>query len=346
MNSDLTPTDRFGRGLSSLRISITDRCNLRCRYCMPEDEYVWLPKESILTYEEMVRLVRVFASVGVHKVRLTGGEPLLRHDIADLIAMVSGIDGITDLALTTNGVLLEKHAASIKAAGLNRVTVSLDTLVAERYKAFAKGGSLTTVVRGIDAAKAVGFENIKLNSVVIRGFNEDELQPLLEFGAEKGVEVRFIEYMDVGGATDWSLDKVVSEDDILESLSSKEGAIEVVSSDEDPTAPARRFRTASGYVFGVVASTTKPFCSACDRARLTADGTLYRCLYAVDGVDLRKPLRAQASDGELAELLRGAWVERKDRGAEERAGLEDRGALHPVEALKLDPRREMHTRGG
>src|SRR5437016_5405734 len=203
--------DAFRRPLASLRLSVTDRCNLRCRYCMPEDEYVWLPRASILTFEELDRLVRVFSRLGVRKVRLTGGEPLLRHDLPALVRLVARIPQIEDLALTTNGLLLAQQAAALRAAGLQRVTVSLDTLRPERMLAFAKSARHGDVLAGIRAARDAGFEQVKLNSVVIRGFNDDELGELLEFGRTEGAELRFIEYMDVGGATHWSLDQVVSQ---------------------------------------------------------------------------------------------------------------------------------------
>src|SRR5881628_2593336 len=202
--------DVLARPLASLRLSVTDRCNLRCRYCMPEDDYVWLPRASILTFEETERLVGVFAGLGVHKVRLTGGEPLLRHDLATLVGMLARREDVSDLAMTTNGLLLAQQAAPLRAAGLRRVTVSLDTLRPERMLAFAKSPRHADVLAGIAAARAAGFGSLKLNTVVIRGFNDDELADLIEFARARDAEVRFIEYMDVGGATRWSMDQVVS----------------------------------------------------------------------------------------------------------------------------------------
>src|SRR6266545_2746586 len=266
--SDPVLRDTFGRPLASLRISVTDRCNMRCRYCMPEDEYVWLPRESILTFEEITRLVGVFASLGVHKVRLTGGEPLLRHDLASLVAMIARDPRIADLAVTTNGLLLAKHAADLRRAGLQRVTVSLDTLRPERMLAFAKSARHADVLGGIEP---------------------------------------------VAG---------------------------------DQRAPAERFRLPDGATFGIIASTTAPFCASCDRSRLTADGHWFLCLYAAQGIDLREPLRRGASDQELAALIAGPWRGRADRGAEERLAVRERGALYPIESLRADPHREMHTRGG
>src|SRR5438874_7268011 len=250
--------DAFGRPLASLRVSVTDRCNMRCRYCMPEDEYVWLPRESILTFEEIARLAQVFAGLGVHKVRLTGGEPLLRQDLATLVEMITRVGGgsLTDLALTTNGLLLAKHAAELRRAGLRRVTVSLDTLRPERMLAFAKSARHADVLAGIRAARDAGFEHLKLNSVVIRGFNDDELAELIEFGRAEGAELRFIEYMDVGGATHWSMDQVVSQGDMLAALAQRYCPITPVPG--DGRAPAERFRLPDGTTFGIIASVTAP----------------------------------------------------------------------------------------
>src|SRR5437016_4573533 len=242
--------DTLRRPLASLRLSVTDRCNLRCRYCMPEDDYAWLPRTSILTFEEIERLTGVFAG-------------------------------------------------------------------------------------------------LKLNAVVIRGFNDDELTDLIEFARAHDAEVRFIEYMDVGGATRWSRDQVVSQQDMLDVLARRYGAIEPVRpTGDDGRAPAERFRLADGTTFGIIASVTAPFCRTCDRSRITADGTWFLCLYAGAGIDLREPLRRGAPDEELASLIRETWQGRKDRGAEERLGVADRGALYRIESLRADPHREMHTRGG
>jgi len=336
--------DTLSRPLASLRLSVTDRCNLRCRYCMPEDDYVWLPRAAILTFEELERLVRIFAGLGVHKVRLTGGEPLLRHDLPTLVRLIAGHPEVTDLAMTTNGLLLAKHAADLRAAGLRRVTVSLDTLRPERMLAFAKSARHADVLEGIAAARAAGFATLKLNTVVIRGFNDDELADLIEFARSRDAEVRFIEYMDVGGATRWTMDQVVSQREILEVLGRRYGPIEPLR--DDARAPAERFRLPDGATFGIIASTTTPFCRTCDRSRLTADGTWLLCLYAAQGVDLREPLRGGATDDELATLIRDVWRGRVDRGAEQRLAVVDRGVLYPSASLRADPHREMHTRGG
>ncbi len=337
-------SDSLRRPLGSLRVSVTDRCNLRCRYCMPEQEYVWLPKQSILTFEEITRLVSVFTALGVAKVRLTGGEPLLRHDLAALSRMLAGNTAIRDLAMTTNGLLLAKQAAALRQAGLGRITVSLDTLRPERMRDLARSDRHADVLAGIAAARAAGFP-LKLNTVVMRGVNDDELVDLIEFGRRQAAEVRFIEYMDVGGATGWSAEQVVSQREILEVLSARYGSIAPVSGG-DPSAPAERFRLLDGTTFGIIASTSAPFCRSCDRSRLTADGTWFLCLYAERGTDLREPLRGGASDAELADLIASTWRGRTDRGAEARLGLVNRAPLFQVEGLRADPHREMHTRGG
>ena len=338
--------DTRNRPLGSLRISVTDRCNLRCRYCMPEEDYVWLPRTSLLTFEEVARLTRLFTSLGVSKVRLTGGEPLLRHELPTLVALLRENRDVRDLALTTNGVLLGRHVAALRAAGLARVTVSLDTLRPERMQDFAKSGHHGDVLEGIAAARAAGFERTKLNTVVVRGFNDDEIADLLEFARAQNAELRFIEYMDVGGATHWTAEQVVSQREILGRLAARYGPITPVANASDPRAPAERFRLPDGTTFGLIASVTAPFCASCDRSRLTADGTWFLCLYAERGVDLREPLRAGASDDDLRALIASTWQARTDRGAEDRLAVAERGALYQIDALRADPRREMHTRGG
>ncbi|MDQ2676776.1 MAG: GTP 3',8-cyclase MoaA [Actinomycetota bacterium] len=339
-----SPLDRFDRPLRNLRISVTDRCNMRCRYCMPEAEYVWLPRESILSFEEIDRLAGVFAGLGVEKIRLTGGEPLLRHDLPTLVRLLARRESIRDLALTTNGILLAREADALRGAGLTRVTVSLDTLRAERMREFARSARHADVIAGIDAALDAGFETVKLNTVVIRGYNDDEVVPLLEFARRRGVEARFIEYMDVGGATGWSLDQVVPRTEMLERIGRTHGPVRAL--DEGGSAPAERFVLPDGTRFGVVASSTAPFCRTCDRARLTADGTLLLCLYGDAGLDLRELLRGGADERVIAGAIAHTWRGREDRGAERRAELGERGILHRIESLRADPRREMHTRGG
>jgi cyclic pyranopterin phosphate synthase len=311
---------------------------------MPEDEYLWLPREDVLTFEEIGRLVELFAEVGVDRIRLTGGEPLLRRDIVVLVQQLATRPWLRDLALTTNGVLLEAQAADLKAAGLHRLTVSLDTLRRERFVALARLDALPRVLAGIDAARRAGFSGLKIDTVVTRGDNEDELADLIEFGRETGAEVRFIEYMDVGGATAWRPEKVVSRQEIVERLEARYGVITPLG--EQASAPAERFRLGDGTTFGIIASTTRPFCQACDRARLTADGVLLLCLYAQHGTDLRRPLRAGAPHETLLNLVRAVWEGRADRGAEERRSVRDRGAYIPLSVLRKDAHLEMHTRGG
>lgn len=337
------PVDQLSRPLRSLRISVTDRCNMRCRYCMPEEDYIWLPRASILSFEEIDRLVGIFAGLGVQKVRLTGGEPLLRHDLPTLVALLRRHPSLKDLALTTNGILLSRHATELRAAGLDRVTVSLDTLKPNRMLEFARSARHADILDGIAAARAAGFE-VKLNSVVIRGYNDDELSDLLQYGQSAGVEVRFIEYMDVGGATGWSMEQVVSRQEILERLAKRFGSIEPLP--QNDWAPAERFSLPDGTTLGVIASTTAPFCRTCDRGRLTADGTWLLCLYGETGLDLREILRLGHTDDGIAARMAETWAARVDRGAEIRATAPERGILHQLESLRADPRREMHTRGG
>ena len=340
----MSVVDTLGRPLRSLRLSVTDRCNLRCSYCMPEDEYLWLPREDVLTFEETGRLVDLFGELGVDRLRLTGGEPLLRRDLPELVAQLARRRWLRDLALTTNGVLLAGAAADLKRAGLHRVTVSLDTLQRDRFARLAKFDALPKVIEGIDAARLAGLGPLKLDTVVMRGQNDDELVDLIEFARSVDAEIRFIEYMDVGGATAWRPDMVVSRREMLARLGAHYGPVAPL--DEDSSAPADRFRLPDGLVFGIISSTTEPFCRTCDRARLTADGVLLLCLYAQHGTDLRRPLRAGASHETMLNLVRAVWTGRADRGAEERRGVHDRGAYIPVSVLRRDAHLEMHTRGG
>ena len=336
--------DRLGRPLRNLRLSVTDRCNLRCAYCMPEDEYKWLPREDVLHFEEISALVDVFLAQGVDRLRLTGGEPLLRRDLPELVRMLASKPGLNDLALTTNGVLLADQIDALAAAGLRRVTVSLDTLRADRFKALTRVDELARVHEGMAAARRVFSRKFKIDTVVIKGVNDDELVDLVEYGKSMNAEVRFIEYMDVGGATQWSFDRVVSRRDILAHLSAHYGSIAPIL--EESSAPADRFSLPDGTTIGIISSTTGPFCQSCDRSRLTADGMWYLCLYATTGIDLRAPLRRSASRDELADIIRAGWQQRNDRGAEQRLELGDRQTFVPINALKKDPHLEMHTRGG
>ncbi len=340
--------DMLGRPLKSLRLSVTDRCNLRCRYCMPEPEYVWLPREDLLSFEEMSTLVGYFADLGVDKVRLTGGEPLLRRDLARLVRLLRQDRRITEVALTTNGVLLAESVQDLYYAGLDRITVSLDTLKPERFRQLTGRDEFSRVLEGIESVGKAGFTHLKLDTVAIRGFNDDELNELIEWGKRYHAEVRFIEYMDVGGANEWRMDKVLSQDMILDTLARRYGRITALP--ERGAAPAQRFCLPDGTIFGIIPSTTTPFCAQCDRSRVTADGLWYLCLYAGSGVDLRKPLRRNMHPAHMREIIRLGWAARRDRGAEERkalerAGLRD-GGLIEIDRLREDPHLEMHARGG
>ncbi len=335
--------DTFGRPLRNLRLSVTDRCNLRCEYCMPEENYTWLDRHDLLHFGEMCAIVDVFMAVGVDKVRITGGEPLLRRELPRLLEMLASRQGLRDIALTTNGILLPEHADALKAAGLHRVTVSLDTLRRDRFQALTRADELARVHAGIDAARRV-FGGLKIDTVVIKGVNDDELLDLLEYGKAHGAEVRFIEYMDVGGATRWAPGRVMSRGEMLKAIEARYG--QVVAIEEHSSAPADRFALPDGTAFGIISSTTAPFCSECDRSRLTADGVWYTCLYAASGIDLRGPFRAGASPDALKAMVEAVWTRRADRGAEQRLALGDRRAFVPIAELKRNPHLEMHTRGG
>ncbi|HSC57878.1 MAG TPA: GTP 3',8-cyclase MoaA [Nitrospira sp.] len=343
-----TVVDAFGRPLKSLRLSVTDRCNLRCSYCMPEEDYVWLPRDDVLTFEEMATLTGFFTDLGVDKIRLTGGEPLLRRDLPRLIRLLLQNHNIKEIALTTNGILLSDQAQALYEAGLHRVTVSLDTLRPERFRQLTRRDEYARVIEGIESVGRIGFTGFKLDTVAIRGFNDDELIGLIEFGKHFQAEVRFIEYMDVGGANKWAPEKVLSREAMLATLGKYYGQIAPMP--ERGSAPAQRFILPDGTTFGIIPSTTTPFCSNCDRSRVTADGMWYRCLYATAGTDLRKPLRDGMSDHDMRTLIRAGWESRRDRGAEERKALERvglrEGGLIGIEKLREDPHLEMHARGG
>ena len=330
--------------MRNLRVSVTDRCNIRCRYCMPNEEYSWLPREELLSFEEIAGLVEIFTSLGVDRVRLTGGEPLLRRDLSRLVGMLAANPKLRDIALTTNGTRLAEEAEELWRAGLHRVTVSLDTLNPERFHALTRRDAHGQVIAGIDAAQRAGFRGTKIDAVVIRGFNDDELAALIEFGRAHEAEVRFIEYMDVGGATEWTRAQVMCRTEMLEILGKRYGRIEPLR--ENSSAPAERFRLPDGTVFGIIASTTEPFCRCCDRSRLTADGMWFLCLYANAGTDVRRLLRGSASRDEITAEISRIWSARAERGAEDRLAQPERGALVSIQELKQDPHLEMHTRGG
>jgi GTP 3',8-cyclase len=312
---------------------------------MPEEEYIWLKREDILSFEEISELVGVFTQLGVEKVRLTGGEPLLRRDLAGLIRLLAKDRGVRDLALTTNGILLAAHARSLRKAGLGRVTVSLDTLRPERFRLLVRRDLHAQILEGIAEARRATFNQIKINTVVMRGVNDDELADLIEFGRAFDAEIRFIEYMDVGGATHWSPGQVVTRPEILDRLSRRFGGVQPWRGKQGP-APATRYVLADGTTFGIIASVTQPFCGTCDRARITPDGVWLLCLYAGGGVDLKSLLRSGVPPEEIADRIAAIWRGRNDRGAEERQTLGSRGVLFQIEDLRKDPHREMHTRGG
>lgn len=336
--------DAHGRPLRSLRISVIDRCDLRCSYCMPEEEYTWLPAGDILTFDEIEDVVRVFTRLGVRRLRLTGGEPLLRGSIVELVERLAAVEQLEDLAITTNGTQLERLAAPLRRAGLGRVTVSLDSLRPGRFEQLTRRAALDRVLAGLRTAAATGFDQLKINTVVMRDVNDDELGPLLDLARELGAEIRFIEYMDVGGATHWSMDRVVPRQEILDRIAHIHGPVTAVA--VRGNAPAERFTLADGTRFGVIASTTEPFCSQCDRSRVTADGMWYTCLYAREGLNLRDLLRDGVEGDALVERIGRAWGKRTDKGAEMRLAEPRRGALYHIDELRQDPHREMHTRGG
>jgi len=312
---------------------------------MPEQEYRWLPRTDILSLEEMARLVQVFAHAGVRRVRFTGGEPLLRREIHALIAMVAGIVEIDDIALTTNARLLADQAADLRKAGLQRLNISLDSLKRNRFAKLTQRDALHKVLEGIRVAREVGFTGTKIDTVMMRGRNDDEIIDLLEYAEANELKLRFIEYMDVGGATQWSESQVLDRDGILQRVEDHYGAIEALEP-LDPSAPARIYKLKNGQEFGIIASTSAPFCGECDRSRVAADGTWYSCLYANHGVSLRELLRDGRDDYSLAEAIADLWRAREDRGAEQRKAQEQRGPAVDLEDLLADPRLEMHTRGG
>jgi len=294
--------DTFGRVHNNLRISVTDRCNLRCTYCMPE-EVVFLDRGELLTFEEITRFVEIAAPLGIDKIRLTGGEPLMRRDLPRLVSMLVAVPGIRDIGLTTNGILLADQAQAFFDAGLRRINISLDTLNPERFRQLTRRDGLDRVIAGILAAKKAGFEPIKINAVSIRGITEQEVIPLARFARQYGLEMRFIEYMPIG-ADHWERGKVYFAHEIMEQLE-REVAPLVPVEDYDPRAPAMEFRyTDGGGNIGIIASVSRPFCLSCNRLRLTAEGKLRNCLFALDEVDVKPLLRGGAPDAEIAELVR------------------------------------------
>jgi cyclic pyranopterin phosphate synthase len=312
--------DSRSRPLRDLRISVTDRCNFRCTYCMPKEifgrDFAFLPREQLLTFEEITRLARAFAGEGVSKVRLTGGEPLLRHDLERLVAMLAGIDQITDVALTTNGSALAAKADTLKAAGLTRVTVSLDALDDETFAAMNDVAfPVARVLAGIDVAAAAGLTPVKINMVVKRGVNDDRIIEMAERFRGSGHVLRFIEYMDVGTTNGWRMDDVVPAAEIAATINARWPLEPLPANYPGEVASRYRYRDGAGEL-GVIASVTQPFCGACTRARLSADGKLYTCLFAAHGHDLRGLLRDDATDLELTTRIQSIWAKRADRYSE------------------------------
>ena len=293
--------DSFGRVADDLRISVTDRCKLRCTYCMPAEGMTWLPREQILTYEEIARLARVFVGLGVRTIRLTGGEPLARRDVDVLVALLRDA-GVIDLSMTTNGVLLAERAPALAAAGLRRINVSVDSLLRHRFAEMTRRDALDRVMAGLRAAEAAGGAPIKLNCVVVRGTNDDEVVDFARFARETGYEVRFIEFMPLDADESWDPSRVVASRDVLASISA-EYPIEPVAHGPEP-ASAYRFADGTPGRIGVISSVTEPFCSTCNRMRLTADGQFRTCLFALDETDLRASLREGADDAAIEEAIR------------------------------------------
>ena len=318
-------TDTMGRPLKDLRISVTDRCNFRCTYCMPAEifgeSYKFLPKNEILSFEEIARLARIFVEFGVNKLRITGGEPLLRTDLHILIAMLTGMPGLEDLTLTTNAYLLPQQAQRLKDAGLQRITISLDTLDDEVFKEMnGRGISIDRVLQGIDAAAAVGLAPIKINAVVQKGVNDHTVVDLARYFKNSGHIVRFIEYMDVGNRNGWKWDQVVPAAEIVQQIDAEMPLEPVDSNYPGEVANRYRYRDGQGEI-GVISSVSQPFCANCTRSRLSTDGKLYTCLFASTGVSLRDEMRAGASDDDLKNLIARIWTRRTDRYSEERTEL-------------------------
>jgi GTP 3',8-cyclase len=323
--------DGFGRVHNNLRISVTDRCNLRCTYCMPE-QVVFMDRAELLSFEEIARFVRLGVPLGIDKIRLTGGEPLMRRELAQLVRQLNGIPGVRDLGLTTNGILLAAQAEELYAAGLRRINISLDSLDAARFRQLARRDGLPQVLEGIEAARRAGFHPIKINAVSMRGITENEVVPLARFARERGLEMRFIEYMPIG-ADRWERDKVYFAQEILDQLTGEFGAL-APCEDQDPRAPAQDFRYADGGGrVGIIASISRPFCLSCNRVRLTADGKLRNCLFALTEVDIKQLLRGGATDAEIAAAIRG--------------NVADKWEGHEINTARfIKPLRTMHAIGG
>ena len=334
--------DTYHRPLKDLRISVTDRCNYRCQYCMPLDDYDWIDKTELLRFEEIERLASLFLRLGVEKIRITGGEPLVRKDLEQLIGKLSRLPELGDLSLTTNGSFLAQKAEGLKQAGLSRINVSLDTLDPEKFKQITKRGTLAAVLEGIEAAERAGLAPIKVNAVVVRGINDDEILELVKFSRNKGLFLRFIEYMDVGNANTWTLEKTVTKREILDLIHSRFPLREIGRKDLRAPAVDYEFIDGKGQL-GVIGSVTESFCSSCTRARLTADGKLVTCLFASSGHDLKSLLRSGAGDEEILETITSIWSGRSDRYSDLRwQQLASSDSYQPRDHEKI----EMITLGG
>ena len=309
--------DIYNRPLKDLRISVTDRCNFRCTYCMPFDDYEWADKKEILTFEKIARLANLFVQLGVDKIRITGGEPLLRRDLEKLISKLSSLNGVKDLCLTTNGSLLAEKVSALKSAGLRRINVSLDTLNREKFARIRRRGDLAKVLEGLFAAKRCGLHPIKINAVIERSVNDDDILDLVEFSRKNGFATRFIEYMDVGNSNNWTSEKLVSKKEILAIINARYPLREVGRDKGSAPSVDYEFIDGSGEL-GVIASVSEPFCSSCSRARLTADGKLATCLFSATGHDLKALLRNGATDEEIIEVISAIWRKRTDRYSDER----------------------------
>jgi len=330
------------RPVRDLRISVTDRCNYRCTYCMPLDEYEWIDKKEILSFEEIERVASLFIRLGVDKIRLTGGEPLVRRNLERLVGKISALKGLKDLCLTTNASLLAENAPALKAAGLKRVNVSLDTLKPDKFERITKRGDLAKVLDGLFVAKRHGLHPIKINAVIERGVNDDDVIELVEFSRENGFGIRFIEYMDVGNTNNWTSEKLVSKKEILEKIHSRFPLQEIGRDNGSAPSVVYQFLDGKGDV-GVIASVTEPFCSTCNRARLTADGKLVTCLFSQKGHDLKALLRNGSTDEEILEYISDIWNLRKDRYSDERLeALHSPSGYDPKNQKKI----EMITLGG
>ena len=316
-------TDKFGRGVRDLRISVTDRCNFRCPYCMPAEvygeKYEFLQRPHILSFEEIERLTRLFVRIGVSKVRITGGEPLVRANLPDLVSKLCVIDGINDVALTTNGYLLENNAQPLKDAGLNRLTVSLDSIDPDVFKEMSgRPQGPTNTLAGIKTAASLGFKQIKINVVVQRGVNEHTLVDTARYFKGTGAIVRFIEFMDVGTKNGWELSQVVPSDEVIQAINTEFPLEPIEPNYKGEVASRYRYVDGSGEI-GVISSVSKPFCGDCTRARLSTDGKLITCLFASGGTDLKTPMRSGATDAELAAIINKVWTGRNDRYSELRS---------------------------